>query len=165
MSLDRCASFLERLAEVNRHVPHCGGQALAAMAGLRAGNGALTGRPMRTACRRPLAATTTKKHEHDHGLVWCSQAGPCYMENNMSICYPEKMREYPELKAMPKEAAGPLVNLFSEAFLPLFIYLDSLASDVEDSDSALYRCGQVAQSLRDYSYDRLVLQLQAHVAK
>lgn len=28
MSLDRCASFLERLAEVNRHVPHCGGQAL-----------------------------------------------------------------------------------------------------------------------------------------
>lgn len=28
MSLDRCASFLTSLAEVNRHVPHCGGQAL-----------------------------------------------------------------------------------------------------------------------------------------
>ena len=83
----------------------------------------------------------------------------------MSICYPERMQEYPELKAMPQEAAGPLVNLFSEAFLPLFIYLDSLASDVEDSDSALYRCGQVAQSLREQSYNRLVLQLQAHVSK
>ncbi len=81
----------------------------------------------------------------------------------MSICYPEKMQEYSELKAMPQEAAGPLVNLFHEAYMPLFVYLDSLVCDVEDSDSALYRCGQVAQSLRDYSYDRLVSQLQAHV--
>ncbi len=28
MSLDHCASFLTSLAEINRHVPHCGGQAL-----------------------------------------------------------------------------------------------------------------------------------------
>ncbi len=100
------------------------------------------------------------------GLVWCSQAGPCYMENDMIDClFVEKMQEYPELKAMPQEAAGPLVNLFHEAYMPLFIYLDSLASDVEDSDSALYRCGQVAQALRNYSYDRLVSQFHAHVAR